>query len=59
MPSSSFVGWLSLTHAKRFNGGTAPAGRSIRERYQAVSRADRADLYRVIRYVERNPCAAA
>ena len=53
-----FVGWLSLTHAKRFHRWHGTRGQVYPERYEAVAVQADANLYRVVRYVERNPCAA-
>ena len=53
-----FVGWLSLTHAKRFHRWHGTRGQVYPERYEAVAVEADANLYRVVRYVERNPCAA-
>ena len=53
-----FVGWLSLTHAKRFHRWHGTRGPVYPERYEAVPVEADTNLYRVIRYVERNPCAA-
>jgi putative transposase len=53
-----FVGWLSLTHAKRFNRWRGTSGPVYPERYEAIPVEGGTSLYRVIRYVERNPCAA-
>jgi putative transposase len=53
-----FVGWLSLTHAKRFHRWHGTSGPVYPKRYEAVSVQAGPNLYRVIRYVERNPCAA-
>jgi putative transposase len=53
-----FVGWLLLTHAKRFNAFHDRCGPLYPKRYEAVSVQAGRNLYRVIRYVERNPCAA-
>ncbi len=53
-----FVGWLTLTHAKRFNWWHGTSGPVYPKRYQAISVQTGPALYRVIRYVERNPCAA-
>jgi putative transposase len=53
-----FVAWLSLTHAKRFNRFMNTSGPVYPKRYEAVPVECGANLYRLIRYVERNPCAA-
>ena len=53
-----FVGWLSLTHAKRFHRWHGTRGQVYPERYEAVAVQADANLYRVVRCVERNPCAA-
>ena len=53
-----FVGLLSLTHAKRFHRWHGTAGPLYPKRYEAVAVGADANLYRVVRYVERNPCAA-
>jgi putative transposase len=53
-----FVGRLLLIHAKRFNTFQGTSGPVYPKRYEAVSVQAGRNLYRVIRYVERNPCAA-
>ena len=53
-----FVGWLLLRHAKRFNHWHGTSGPVYPKRYEAVSVQAGPGLYRVIRYVERNPCVA-
>ena len=53
-----FVGWLSLTHVKRFHRWRGTSGPVYPERYEAVPVETGQSLFRVIRYVERNPCAA-
>jgi putative transposase len=53
-----FVGRLLLVHAKRFNAFQETSGPVYPKRYEAVSVQAGPNLYRVIRYVERNPCAA-
>ena len=53
-----FVAWLSMTHAKRFNLSRATCGPVYPKRYEAVPVECGTNLYRLIRYVERNPCAA-
>jgi putative transposase len=55
-----FVGWLSLTHAKRLHRwrGSTGTGPVYPRRFRASPIESGRGLYRVIRYVERNPCAA-
>ena len=53
-----FVGWLSLTQVKRFHRWRGTRGPVYPERYEAVPVESGKSLFRVIRYVERNPCAA-
>jgi len=53
-----FVGWLSLTHVKRFHRWRGTSGPVYPERYEAIPVESGTSLFRVIRYVERNPCAA-
>ena len=53
-----FVGWLSLTHVKRFHRWRGTRGPVYPERYEAVPVETGQSLFRVVRYVERNPCAA-
>lgn len=53
-----FVAWLSMTHAKRFNRSSETSGPVYPKRYEAVPVECGTNLYRLIRYVERNPCAA-
>jgi putative transposase len=56
----AFVGRLSLTHAKRLHlwRGSTGSGPVYPQRYRASPVESDTSLYRVIRYVERNPCAA-
>jgi putative transposase len=53
-----FVAWLSLTHATRFNRFMNTSGPVYPKRYEAIPVESGTNLYRLIRYVERNPCAA-
>ena len=53
-----FVGWLSMCHAKRFHRRWGTRGSLYPERYEAIPVESLRSLCRVIRYVERNPCAA-
>jgi len=53
-----FVGWLSMTHVKRLHRWRGTRGPVYPERYEAIPVESGRSLYRVIRYVERNPCAA-
>lgn len=55
-----FIGLLSLVHAKRFHQrhGTTGSRPGYPERFEALPIEAAPNLYRVIRYVERNPCAA-
>jgi REP-associated tyrosine transposase len=53
-----FMGWVSMTHAKRYHRWNGTSGPVYPKRYEAVSVQTGFGLYRVIRYVERNPCAA-
>jgi putative transposase len=53
-----FVGRLSLTHAKRLHRWRGTSGPVYPERYEAIPVESGKSLFRVIRYVERNPCAA-
>jgi putative transposase len=53
-----FIGLLLLTHAKRFHRWHGTSGPLYPKRYEAVSIQAGPGLYRAIRYVERNPCAA-
>ena len=53
-----FVGWLSLTHVKRLHRWRGTRGPVYPKRYEAIPVESGRSLYRVIRYVERNPCAA-
>ena len=56
----AFIGNLSLTHAKRLHRwrGSTGSGPIYAARYRASPVEGEGNLYRVIRYVERNPCAA-
>jgi len=53
-----FVGWLSMTHVKRLHRWRGTRGPVYPKRYEAIPVESGRSLYRVIRYVERNPCAA-
>jgi len=53
-----FVAWLSLTHARRFNRYRNTSGPVYPQRFEAIPIESGTALYRAIRYVERNPCAA-
>jgi putative transposase len=53
-----FVAWLSLTHAKRFNRFRDTSGPVYPKRSEAIPVECGTTLYRLIRYVERNPCSA-
>ena len=47
-----------MTHAKRFNLSRGTCGPVYPKRFEAVPVECGTNLYRLIRYVERNPCAA-
>jgi hypothetical protein len=47
-----------MAHAKRFNRSKGTSGPVYPKRYEAVPVECGTNLYRLIRYVERNPCAA-
>ena len=53
-----FVAWLSMLHAKQLNLSSGTSGPVYPKRYVAVPVEGGTNLYRLIRYVERNPCAA-
>lgn len=54
------VGWLTMTHAKRFRAftGTTGSGPVYRGPFKVTAVTATIGLYRVIRYVERNPVRA-
>src|SRR5262245_56726867 len=54
------VGWLTMTHAKRFRAftGTTGSGPVYRGPFKVTAVRATIGLYRVIRYVERNPVRA-
>jgi putative transposase len=55
---SAFVGRLTMTHAMRFHRWHGTSGPLYPKRFEARPVQTGASLFRVIRYVERNPCAA-